>query len=97
MDLDPTEPFRRQAGDRRGHLAEAAARPRLPHGPPGTYVAAATVVTPLLRARAALLPYAGVAWASHASAARVYGLPIPTIGAEHLTSPGPANVAGTRE
>ena len=54
---------------------------------PGAYVAAATVITPVLRVRAALLPYGEVAWASHASAARVYDLPIPTIGWEHVSVP----------
>lgn len=43
---------------------------------PGAYVAASVGVTPLLRARAALLPYAGKAWASHATAARGYDLPV---------------------
>ena len=87
MNLDPRQPFRRQAAITAGITPKQLRGPGFRTVLPGTHVAATTVVTPLLRARAALLPYAGVAWASHASAARVYGLPIPTIGAEHLSVP----------
>jgi very-short-patch-repair endonuclease len=84
-DFDPRTPFRRRTA-----LA-AGVTPKQLRGPayrvvlPGAYVAASTVVTPLVRARAALLPYGGVAWASHASAARAYDLPIPTIANEHVS------------
>ena len=86
-DLDLRRPFLRRTA-----LA-AGVTPKQLRGPgyrcvlPGAYVAAATVITPLLRVRAALLPYGEVAWASHASAARVYDLPIPTIGWEHVSVP----------
>ena len=85
MDFDPTTPFRRSTG------IAAGVSPKELRGPgyrlvlPGTYVRSATVVTPLLRVRAALLPYGTAAWASHASAARVYDLPIPTIPDEHVS------------
>ncbi|NYE36236.1 hypothetical protein F4692_001340 [Nocardioides cavernae] len=85
MSFDPRTPFLRR------DAIEAGVSPRTLRGPrfrvvlPGAYVAASTVVTPVVRVRAALLPYAGVAWASHASAARVYDLPIPTIADEHVS------------
>lgn len=86
-DFDARRPFLRRTA-----LA-AGVTPKQLRGPgyrcvlPGAYVAATTVVTPLVRVRAALLPYGGAAWASHASAARVYDLPIPTIALEHVSVP----------
>ncbi len=86
MDFDPRKPFLRRTA------LDAGVSPKALRGPgfrlvlPGTYVAAPTVVTPRVRARAALLPYDdGAAWASHASAARVYDLPSPTIADEHVS------------
>ena len=87
MVFDPRAPFLRRTA-----LA-AGVTPKQLRGPgyrcvlPGAYVAASHVITPLVRVRAALLPYGQVAWASHASAARVYDLPIPTIGSEHVSVP----------
>lgn len=87
MAFDARAPFLRRTA-----LA-AGLTPKQLRGPgyrcvlPGAYVAAATVITPLVRVRAALLPYGDVAWASHASAARVYDLPIPTIPMEHVSVP----------
>lgn len=84
-EFDPAVPFLR-----RDALA-AGISPKQLRGPsfrvvlPGVYVAASTPVTPLLRVRAALVPYGASAWASHASAARVYDLPLPTIPEEHLS------------
>ena len=83
----PAAPFRRQSALEAGITAKQLRGPAFRLVLPGTYVAAATVVTPETRARAALLPYGEVAWASHASAARVYGLPIPTIALEHVSVP----------
>ncbi len=86
-DFDARRPFLRRTA-----LAEGIT-PKQLRGPgyrcvlPGIHVAASTVVTPMVRVRAALLPYGDVAWASHASAARVYDLPIPTIGSEHVSVP----------
>lgn len=51
----------------------------------GVYVAADAPATPLQRVQAALVPFQGRGFASHASAARVYGVPIPTLPDEHVT------------
>ncbi|GAA5114388.1 hypothetical protein GCM10023339_19960 [Alloalcanivorax gelatiniphagus] len=85
MDLDPRTPFRRGAALAAGVSPKELRGPRFKVVLPGTYVAASTVVTPAVRVRAALLPYDGIAWASHASAARVYDLPVPTIADEHVS------------
>lgn len=87
MDFDPRSPFRRQAALEAGISAKSLRGPGFRMVLPGAYVAAATTITPLVRARAALLPYDGVAWASHATAARVHELPIPTIADEHVSVP----------
>ena len=79
MDFDPRTPFLRRTALGAGVSAKELRGPGYRLVLPGTFVAATTVITPRVRARAALLPYDGVAWASHASAARVYDLPIPTI------------------
>ncbi len=49
------------------------------------YVAAEVAVTPRLRALAPLALAHPTAWASHASATRVHGLPIPTLAQEHVS------------
>jgi hypothetical protein len=85
MAFDPRTPFQRRTAIDAGVSAKALRGPGFRLVLPGTYVAATTIVTPLVRARAALLSYDGVAWASHASAARVYDLPIPTIADEHVS------------
>lgn len=85
MAFDPATPFLRQRGLAAGITAKQLRGPGFRLVLPGTYVAATTVVTPRLRATAALLPYDGTAWASHASAARVYDLPIPTSADEHVS------------
>ena len=51
----------------------------------GIYLGAGVPVTPLLAARAALLPFGPAARASHATAARVWGLPLPVMPDEHVT------------
>jgi very-short-patch-repair endonuclease len=85
MDFDPRTPFQRRTALDAGVSAKALRGPGFRLVLPGAYVAATTTITPLVRARAALLPYDGVAWASHASAARVYDLPIPTMADEHVS------------
>lgn len=85
MAFDPGIPFRRRAALIAGISAKSLRGPGFRLVLPGTYVASAVVVTPRLRAAAALLPYDGVAWASHASAARIYDLPIPTSADEHVS------------
>jgi hypothetical protein len=51
----------------------------------GVHVAASVEVTPQVRAAAALVPFDATAFASHASAARIHRVPIPTIPDEHVT------------
>lgn len=86
-DLDARQPFLRRTALTAGVTAKQLRGPGYRCVLPGAYVMAATVVTPVVRVRAALLPYGEVAWASHASAARVYDLPIPTIALEHVSVP----------
>lgn len=63
-------------------LRQARRQQRLLHG---VYVGRDVVVTPLVRAEAALKQYDDRAFASHATAARVLGLPIPTLPGDHVT------------
>lgn len=51
----------------------------------GVYVLRSTTVNPFVRAEAALVIHPPVAFASHVSAARVYGLPVPHCPDEHVT------------
>jgi hypothetical protein len=51
----------------------------------GVYLSADVTLSPALRAKAALCPFPDSAWASHASAARIRGVPIPTLPDEHVT------------
>jgi hypothetical protein len=51
----------------------------------GVYVDAGVRMTPKLRSEAALVPFHTSAFASHASAARIHGVPIPTLPDEHVT------------
>lgn len=51
----------------------------------GVYIDAGVRMTPKLRAEAALVPFHTSAFASHASAARIHGVPVPTLPAEHVT------------
>ncbi|MER7608000.1 DUF559 domain-containing protein [Nocardioides sp. NPDC127503] len=82
--FDPTRPFLRASAVATGIGKElrTPAYKRLLHG---IYVSASVEVTPTLIAEAALLPFGEKAWASHATAARVLGLPIPALPGEHVT------------
>jgi hypothetical protein len=51
----------------------------------GVYIDVGVRMTPRLRAEAALVPFHTSAFASHASAARIHGVPIPTLPDEHVT------------
>ena len=51
----------------------------------GVYVNSTVALTPALRAEAALVPFRGCAFASHVSAARFCGVPIPTVRDEHVS------------
>ncbi|MFE7228163.1 DUF559 domain-containing protein [Nocardioides sp. NPDC057577] len=83
--LDTSRPFSR------ADAAKAKLKPSTLRGPrfvrlfSGVYVAADAPPTPLQRVQAALVPFRGNGFASHASAARVYGVPIPTLPDEHVT------------
>ncbi len=82
--LDTGRPFSRAAALRAGlgkQLRTRAFR-QLLHG---VYVHAGVPDSPLLAARAALVPFGPKAWASHTTAARVLGVPIPAIPGEHVT------------
>jgi hypothetical protein len=57
----------------------------------GVYVAAGARIDPVMRVRAALSLFGPGAFASHVSAARVYGVPVPTIPEEHVTVRRPAD------
>jgi len=85
MPLDTSLPFSRAAGIAAGYKPSTLRGPGFRAPFTGVYVAATTAMTPRLRVRAALVPFAGTAFASHASAARVLGVPVPTIPDEHVT------------
>lgn len=50
----------------------------------GVYIGAHVPVSPLVRAQAALVLHPPTAFASHVTAARVYGLPVPNLPDEHV-------------
>jgi hypothetical protein len=83
--LDTSRPFSRQQALAAG-ITDSALRSsayRTIHT--GIYVAASAELTALDRARAATMPFGERAIASHATAARAWGLPIPTLPDEHVT------------
>jgi very-short-patch-repair endonuclease len=57
----------------------------------GVYIDARVPDHPLIRAQAALVVHPPSAYASHMTAARVYGLPVPSHPAEHVTVENPAD------
>ena len=87
--FDPSRPFTRAQA-----LGAGVSRHRL-EGPsyrrlhPLVYVARDSVLAPDDAIRALLLSFPSNAWASHATAARLRGFVIPTIGEEHVTVPSP--------
>lgn len=84
VEFDPLRPFLHATAAATGSVKElrTPAYRRLLHG---IYVLATVEVTPALMAEASLLPFGDEAWASHATAARVHGLPIPALPGEHVT------------
>ena len=84
-EFDAARPFTRaealQAGIEPQALRTTAYRRLLPN----VYVDAAVPLTPGLRAVAPLAVAHPVAWASHASAGRVYGVPLPPLPGEHIS------------
>ena len=83
--LDVYRPFTR------ADAIAAGISPALLRGPKfklifrGVYIHASTPVRPLTRVQAALLIYPSGAFASHASAGRVYGVPLPALPDEHVS------------
>lgn len=90
--MDPRLPFTaaqaRAAGITPGQLRGPGFR-RLFNN---VYVDSGTEVTPQLRARAALLRFGADAFASHATAGRLRGVPLPGLSDEHVSVP----IAGRR-
>lgn len=93
--IDTTRPFRRQAALESGIGAKRLRGPGFVRVLPGVFVEAGIPITPSLRASAALTTATGHAHASHASAARVLGVPIPTMPHEYVTVPAAAERGAT--
>ncbi|MCF6378341.1 hypothetical protein L2K70_12070 [Nocardioides KLBMP 9356] len=87
MAFDPQQPFLRAVGLENGVTPKALRGPGYRRLFRNVFVASASVPTPLQRVRGALALQVPEAWASHASAARVKGAPIPTIADEHVSVP----------
>ncbi|WP_457208334.1 DUF559 domain-containing protein [Nocardioides sp. P5_C9_2] len=87
MDLDTTRPFPRWQGLRAGITRATLDGPSYQRVLHGVLVASGVPLTPRLRAQAALVCFFAHAFASHATAARVWGAPIPTLPGEHVTVP----------
>lgn len=83
--LDTSRPFSRAQAAAAGIKDSTLRGPRFRRLYAGVYVAADAQLDARLRARAALLPYAGRAFASHATAARVLGVPTPHLPEEHVS------------
>jgi hypothetical protein len=82
---DTSRPFSRAAAVRAGLAPKLFRGSRFRRIFRGVYVDAEVGLTPKLRAEAALVPFDKTAFASHASAARIHGVPIPTLPDEHVT------------
>lgn len=80
--LDPRSPFTRAAARRAGLTDRILAGPKYQRIFHGVYVASDVPVGPLVRALVVSHPDAH---ASHFSAARVLGVPVPTVADEHVT------------
>ena len=89
-DLDVTQPFLRAQALASGIPASALRTSAYRRLFRGIYVAASTRVTPTLRAQAAVLLVDASAFASHASAARMYSVPLPVLPDEHVSVTDPA-------
>ncbi|GAA1911026.1 hypothetical protein [Nocardioides hwasunensis] len=85
MTFDPTQPFLRADGLEAGLTDKVLRGPGYRRLFRNVLVSATTPPTPLQRVRGALALQCAEAWASHASAARVKGAPIPTIADEHVS------------
>jgi very-short-patch-repair endonuclease len=85
MAFDPTQPFLRADGLEHGLTEKAMRGPGYRRLFRNVLVASTTPATPLQRVRGALALQCEQAWASHVSAARVKGAPVPTIADEHIS------------
>ncbi|HWU20357.1 MAG TPA: DUF559 domain-containing protein [Nocardioides sp.] len=97
--LDLGRPFRRTDALAAGLTDRQLRSPRFERLHAGIYLAADRAPTPLLRAEGALLAFPEGAFASHATAARVWRLPVPILPDEHvtvLTDAGRRRRAGVR-
>ena len=83
--FDPSHPFTRKQGLAAGITPNRLRGPGFVRLHTGVFVAADVELTPLIRAEAALKTYADTAFASHATAARISGLPLPALPGEHVT------------
>jgi hypothetical protein len=82
--LDARRPFTRADALAAGISPKALRGSRFRRLFRGVYISAEVPVTPLVRAQAALLLHPPTAFASHVTAARVYGLPVPNLPDEHV-------------
>lgn len=82
---DLTRPFTRAAALAAGITDRQLGSPRFNRLHASVYVDAAVPLTPVLHAEAALLSFARGSRASHATAARVWRLPVPALPDEHVT------------
>lgn len=85
MPFDPTRPFLRADGLENGLSEKAMRGPGYRRLFRSVLVASTTPATALQRVRGALVLQSDQAWASHVSAARVKGAPVPTIADEHVS------------
>lgn len=85
--LDTRRPFTRAEALAAGITAAQLRGPRFRRLFRGVYVASSVPVTQRLRVLGALRLFDDLAWASHASAGRVHGLPLPTLPDEHVCVP----------
>lgn len=83
--FDASAPFTRSAALAAGIPRRALYGARYRQLHTGIFVGAEVEPTPVVRAQAALVAFGADAHASHATAARVWGLPIPVLPDEHVT------------
>ncbi len=84
-EIDLTQPFLRSSAVASGMPASALRTSSYRRVFRGVYVGASTRMTPTVRVRAALLLVDPSAFASHASAARLYDVPLPVLSDEHVS------------
>lgn len=82
--FDPRRPFTRAQGVAHGITDRRLRGPEFQSPFHGIHLAADVELTALVMAEAALLLFPEGAFACHATAARIYGLPIPTMPLEHV-------------